>query len=192
MAKPRDDAEFDPLDEDAGMDLLKQIKQDYRGSDATSDVKLEQDVVAYFLSKSLTQRHGDEAASYLPKRRDMTFPYLQENYPALSLNFHAERIQSIDVTPLASAFYTADDSYLAKRFSSIRTMLNLEKRSRLAVVFRGSRKKDFSMMALHNVRNFPKWGALRHGFVYWPVRGLVLEPVLNLFERIGTGWIENG
>lgn len=179
----------DDLDEDAGFDLLKQIKQDYRGSGATTDIKLEQDVVAYFLSKSLTQRYGSEAAAYLPKRRDMTFQYLQENYSSLALNFHAERMQSVDVTPLASAFYTAEESYLAKRFSSVWVMLNLAKGSKLSVVFRGSRKKDFAIMALHNVRSFPKGGAMRHGFVYWPGSGLVLEPILNLFERIGTGWI---
>ena len=103
MADPEDE-----LDEDAGLDLLRQIKQDHRGSDISSDVKLEQDVVAYFLSKGLLNQYGSEAAGYLPKRRDMTFQYLQENYPALDMAFHAERMQSVDVTPLASAFYTAE------------------------------------------------------------------------------------
>lgn len=179
----------DGLDEDAGLDLLKQIKQEHRGSDTSSDAKLEQDVVAYFLSKSLLHQYGSEAAGYLPKRRDMTFQYLQENYPALDMTFHAERMQSVDVTPLASAFYTAEESFLAKKFSSIWDMLDLEKGSRLSVVFRGSRKKDFSIMALHNVSRFPRGGAMCHGFVYWPKSGLVLEPVINLIERIGMGWV---
>ena len=68
-------------------------------------------------------------------------------------------------------------------------MLDLEKGSRLAVVFRGSRKKDFSIMVLHNVRHFPRGGEMRHGFVYWPKSKLVLEPVINLIERIGMGWV---